>query len=103
MHRSNWSVSSTRTSWPRFAPAATSARVLYNSGCRDRMTTRMAGPLPVGLPLRLLQQVLPAHVHEEIAGQRLPAEDHREPHLAAVGDCQADGLRPRAEPNPRLH
>src|SRR5947209_2427948 len=102
MHRSNWSVSRTRTSWPRFSPSFRSARVLYSSGCRDRMTTRMAGPLLVGLPLQLLQQVLPAYVHKEISRQRLPAEDDRKAHLAAVGDRQADDPGQRAEPDPSL-
>src|SRR5581483_790617 len=101
MQMSNRSVSSTRASWPRARAASASTRVLYSSGCRDRMTMRMAGPFPDALPL-LPQCVLSAHVHHAIAGQRLPAEDDGEAHLAAVGGCQANGLGQRAERHPRL-
>src|SRR5437016_67690 len=126
---SNLRVSSTRASWPRSSAALTSARVLYNSGCRDRITIRMAGSggktnhkgtkdtkktnpgfvknsrllfFVSFVPLWLLltfQNVLPRGVDDELGGQGGAAEEHRDEHPRAVGDGRPDRLGHRPEPD----
>src|SRR5581483_10213422 len=109
MRMSNLRVSRTRTSCPRSSAARTSARVLYSSGCRDRITIRMGESRKrratdehgwntdrnrIHAPIRvssvfirgpLVQHELPGRVHDELGGQGEPAEEHRDEHPGAVG------------------
>src|SRR6266705_2935034 len=113
---SNWSVSSTRTSWPRCFAASTSTRVLYRASWRDKMTIRMTLLRPRSSFRRLRHSALPAtpqaaetirllvrahqillvNVHQEIAFQGLAPQQHAETHTRPVRDRQQDTLAHRA-------
>src|SRR5207249_9449221 len=101
---SNCKVSMTRTWWPRFSAAATSACVLYRFGPLERMTIRIGPPplVPPELPPGFPHQVLLADVDDEIPLQRLAPQDHAEAHPGAVGDRQWHPLGDRAQAERRF-